>query len=454
MSPRTPSGPTSPQGAFDFQVDRPEAEPSPARKPDEPHVFRVTELVRAASRALEARFADVWVEGEISNLSTPRSGHLYFTLKDAEAQLQAVMFRTQAARLRFRLEDGLKVRARGRLSIYDAQGKFQLYVERLEPAGLGALQLAFEQLRRKLEAEGLFDAARKRPLPAWPRRVGLVTSPTGAAVRDVLRVAARRGRTSFLISPCKVQGADAPADIRRALELIAGQRDIDVIVLCRGGGSAEDLAAFNDEALARSLAACPIPTVSAVGHEVDFTITDFVADVRAPTPSAAAELIVPLHDEARFELDEIALRLRRLGQRRIADARQLLDAEIASTASSTSRRIALCRRELATLSERLASLHPRARLADMRTELAGIESRLNRQVRAALERRRTAFFGLAGKLDALSPLGVLERGYAIARRGDGHVLRSSNEVSEGDRLQVRLRRGELDCRVESIKTED
>src|SRR3954470_23646652 len=255
------------QGAFDFTAPH-RAEPEVEREPDrappippapaaqksdpkqEQRVFTVSDLVRGVARTVEARFGMVWVEGEISNFSAPRSGHLYFTLKDAEAQLPSVMFRSQAERLKFAPHDGLVVRARGRCSIFEAQGKFQLYVDALEPAGLGALQLAFEQLKKKLAAEGLFDPARKRPLPRWPRRIGIVTSPTGAAVRDILRIAERRGRARFLVSPCQVQGETAAFEIARALKRI--ERYVDVVIVARGGGSAEDLAAFNDEALARA----------------------------------------------------------------------------------------------------------------------------------------------------------------------------------------------------------
>jgi exodeoxyribonuclease VII large subunit len=418
-----------------------------------PKTYSVVELVRAASRTLEARYGTVWVEGEVSNLSQPRSGHLYFTLKDAEAQLPSVMFKTQAQRLAFRLEDGLKVRARGRLSIYEGQGKFQLYVDALEPTGVGAAQLAFEQLKRKLAAEGLFDPARKRPLPRWPRRIGLATSTTGAAVRDVLRIAERRGRVRFLVAGCQVQGDGAAATVRAALAALAAVPDVDVIIVARGGGSAEDLAAFNDEALARAIRACRVPVVSAVGHEVDFTIADFVADLRAPTPSAAAELVVPLFADAAARLDEAHARLLRGGRRALAEARQRLDQELARGAQAVRQIAAGRRRLLDGEARRLAALHPRARLHRDRAALAALRGRLDARLRELVNARRHAFAAQAGKLGALSPLAVLERGYSLTRTVEGHVVTGAEQVQRGDALTVELARGRLGCRVESVDPE-
>ena len=415
-----------------------------------PKTYAVSELVKLAARTLEARYGVVWVEGEVSNVSAPRSGHLYFTLKDAGAQLPSVMFRTEAARLKFRLSDGLKIRARGRLSIYEGQGKFQLYADALEPAGLGAAQLAFEQLKRKLAEEGLFEPARKRALPPWPKRIGLVTSPTGAAVRDVLRIAERRGRVRFLIAPCQVQGEAAPLEIIAALRLLERQPDIDVIIVGRGGGSAEDLAAFNDERLARAIAACRVPVVSAVGHEVDFTIADFVADHRAATPSAAAELVVPLHADATLRLDEAHARLLRAGKRAIGDARLRLDTAEERAAQSARQVIARRRRLIDEQGRRLAALHPRARVQRDRAALVALHSRLLGRLRLILDERRRAFGTAAGKLDALSPLAVLERGYSLARAADGSVVTQAAQVKPGEAVTVRLSRGELGCRVESV----
>jgi exodeoxyribonuclease VII large subunit len=459
---RSPKPPDRPeQGAFDFSR---RAEPPPSVREEamgrgsgsggEPRVFTVAELVRAAARTLESRFTEVWVEGEVSNLSAPRSGHLYFTLKDAEGQLPSVMFRTEAQRLAFPLKDGLKVRARGRPSIYEGQGKFQLYVDRLEPAGLGAVQLAFERLKQKLAAEGLFDARRKRPLPAWPRRIGIATSPSGAAVRDIARVAERRGRVRLLIAPCQVQGPSAPVEVIRALKALERQPDVDVIIVGRGGGSAEDLAAFNDEALARAIAACRVPVVSAVGHEIDFTIADFVADHRAPTPSAAAELVVPLFSHLSASLAECEQRLRRGGQRTLAEARLRLDGQLERAAAAVRQRTARSRRSLDDLSRRLAALHPAARLQRDRAQLSGLQARLHTRWQRELEGRRRSLQAAAGQLDALSPLRVLERGYSLTCTRAGHVVTAAEQVRPGEEVVVRLSRGELDCRVQSARGHD
>src|SRR5579871_6657044 len=410
--------------------------------PQQPRIYGVSDVVRLASRALEARFGDVVVEGEVCNLKAP--GHLYFTLKDADAQLPAVMFKTAAQRLKFRLADGLQVRARGRLAIYDAQGKFQMYVEQVEPAGLGALQLQFEQLKKKLAAEGLFDESRKRPLPFWPRRIGVATSASGAAVRDIVRVATRRAPVKLLVAPCLVQGEGAPLDIVRAIAALERQADVDVIIVGRGGGSTEDLWAFNSELVARAIARCRVPVISAVGHEVDFTIADFVADRRAATPSQAAELAVRVYADLAREADDLRRRLQRAGTRRIGDARLRLDGELARASLIVQRSMDLRRRSIGQAGERLQALHPRARLARDRAILVDLERRLRRplpdrvaragklvdQLRARLDaamqqagqRRRRAFEAACGKLDALSPLKVLERGYGLVRGADGKLI--------------------------------
>jgi exodeoxyribonuclease VII large subunit len=481
------------QGAFDFTAPPQRAEPEAEREPDrappippapavspsppgeknEPRVFTVSDLVRGVARTVEARFGMIWVEGEISNFSAPRSGHLYFTLKDAEAQLPSVMFRSQAERLKFAPHDGLVVRARGRCSIFEAQGKFQLYIDALEPAGLGALQLAFEQLKKKLAAEGLFAVARKRPLPAWPRRIGIVTSPTGAAVRDIIRIAERRGRMRFLVSPCQVQGETAPFEIIRALRRV--ERHVDLVIVARGGGSSEDLAAFNDEALARAIVSCRVPVVSAVGHEVDFTIADFVADVRAPTPSGAAELCVPNFGELLHRLSDTSARLTRAGARVVAEARLRVDSELGRGAQALRTQLARRRRALDAEQKRLAALHPRAqlsrdrallvalqrrlhthppmRLERARAELDRFDKRLDARLRDALEKRRREFGVAVGKLEAMSPLRVLQRGYSLTRKPDGTVVADAAEVEPGDRVNVRLSRGELDCVVQSVDRE-
>jgi len=463
---KPPKGP--PQGLFDFGAPARAATPddlgdgdegAPTQRAvtgagaaaEEPRVYSVGELVRAASRTLEARFPSVWVEGEITNLSRPRSGHVYFSLTETDATLPSVMFRSAAVRCKVELQEGMRVRARGRLSIFDAQGKFQLYVESVELAGVGALQQAFEELKAKLSAEGLFDQSRKRTLPAWPQRIGVVTSPTGAVIRDILRVAERRGKVRVLVSPCQVQGASAPAEIRAALAALQLVPDIDVIIIARGGGSAEDLAAFNDEALARAIRASRVPVVSAIGHEVDFTIADFVADLRAPTPSAAAELVVPLFSHLETRLDESRRRLQRAGMRIVADGRQALDEEILRGGRMLSQRIVRERRTLEDLRRRLAALHPRARLQADRARLETLRIRLITAAKARIADRRRAYAAAAGTLSALSPLRVLERGYAIARADDGRVLSATDGVEVGARIEVLLSRGALDCRVESMR---
>lgn len=462
--PPIPPAPTTPTVATPTQ-------PPEAPKREEPRVFTVSDLVRAVARTVEARFGLVWVEGEISNFSAPRSGHLYFTLKDGEAQLPAVMFRSQAERLKFAPHDGLVVRARGRCSIFEGQGKFQLYVDALEPAGLGALQLAFEQLKKKLAAEGLFDPKRKRPLPAWPRRIGIVTSPTGAAVRDILRIAERRGRMRFLVSPCQVQGDTAPFEIIRALRRV--ERHVDLVIVARGGGSAEDLAAFNDEALARAIASCKVPVVSAVGHEVDFTIADFVADLRAPTPSGAAEMVVPNFADLEHRLTETSKRLTRAGSRVLAEARLRVDNELNRATQALRQQLARRRRVLDEGGRRLAGLHPRARLGRdraalvelerkllahppvrlerARAELDRLDKRLGACMQSALDRRRRDLSVAVGKLDAMSPLAVLSRGYSLTRTGAGVVVTDAEQVAAGETVHVRLSRGELDCVVQSAR---
>lgn len=451
-------------------VAAPEPPPAPAPRA-EPRVLAVSELVRAARATLEARFADVRVEGEISGLRRSGNGHIYFCLKDAEAQLDCVMFSREAGRLRFRPEDGLQVRCRGRLTIFEGRGKFQMTVSALEPAGAGALALAFEQLKKKLAAEGLFEAARKRKLPFLPRRIGVVTSPQGAVIRDIVRVAHRRFPVRILLAPAPVQGEGAAAAIVTALRQIATVPDIDVVIVARGGGSLEDLWAFNEEPVARAIAACPIPVISAVGHETDFTIADFVADVRAPTPSAAAELAVPVAADLRAELQVICrrlsrgaeadLRTRRLGlerlRARLADPRRLLDQrrqaldDVVARASRALRgAVATRRTALRGVEARLFRAHPQRRIADQRAALATLERRLLAVATAGMTRRRRALEALAGKLEALSPLHVLERGYSLARGPDGHVITSAAAVAPGSALTVLVRDGELHTRVERV----
>jgi exodeoxyribonuclease VII large subunit len=440
--------------------------------PAAPRIFSVTELLRAARGTLESRFADVRVEGEVSGLKRSGPGHLYFCLKDEEAQLDCVLFSREAARLRFALEEGMAVRCRGRLTLYEARGRFQMTVVEIEPTGAGALALAFEQLKQRLGAEGLFDPARKRPLPFLPRRLGVVTSPQGAVIRDIVRVAQRRFPVSILLSPTPVQGEGAALAIAAALRRLEVIADVDVIILARGGGSLEDLWAFNEEPVARAIFACRVPVISAVGHETDFTIADFVADLRAPTPSAAAERAVPVREDL---LAELALLNRRGGRalaeslraarhelerargrlgdpRRLLDERrQRLDEPIERARRALGRRFADARAELRAAERRLYHFHPQRRILEQRGELAAMRHRLEASIRPALVVRRHAVEAARGKLDALSPMKVLERGFSLTQRADGHLIKSAAEVSEGDQVQVRLHDGAFAATVDGAK---
>jgi exodeoxyribonuclease VII large subunit len=439
--------------------------------PPPPRALSVTELVQRASRRLEATFGDVWVEGEVSNLKTPASGHCYFTLKDARAQLPVVMFRMAVSRLEFRVEDGQKLRCRGRVSIYDRQGRFQLTAVTAEPAGVGAHQLAFEQLKQKLEAQGLFDPRHKKPLPALPTTIALVTSRTGAALRDIVRVLHARFPVRVVLSPTPVQGSDAPAEIVRALRRADGL-GADLIILGRGGGSLEDLRAFNHEGVARAIFSACTPVISAVGHEVDVTIADLVADRRAPTPSAAAEMAVPEARELADRLQVFRLRLgrsmshllrrrelalerldRRLGspRARVDRERLSLDEAAGELSASLARVLAGQRERLAELRTRLASQEPRARLTRDRAALSQLERELLVQLTNGLARRRATLDQLLGRLGALSPLGVLDRGYGLVLDVNQNVIRDISTVAEGQRVTVRLAGGELSCVVEEVR---
>jgi exodeoxyribonuclease VII large subunit len=438
----------------------------PASKP-----YTVSGLTARLKALIELQIGSVAVEGEISNCRPASSGHLYFTLKDDVAQLRAVMFRTTARLLKFAPEDGQHVVARGRLSVYSAKGEYQIVCDALEPHGLGALQLAFEQLKRRLEAEGLFDAGRKRPLPILPRRIGVVTSLDGAAVRDILRVLTARYPTArVVIRPARVQGEDAPADLVRALSAIARVPELDVVIIGRGGGSAEDLWAFNDERLARAIAACPVPVISAVGHEVDFTIADFVADLRAATPSNAAELVVDRADHFRTRIDRAHDRLRMtiraavdarrqrvdrcaLGLRHFPTAIVLRDRDCDEWQLRLDHamrdRLGRARERISLADRRLARRDVRRVAAEWRARLVGADSRLRHRVttvRAAADARvREA----VARLHALSPLAVLGRGYAVCwNEPRTSIIRSARAVAPGDRVHVTLAEGELACRVD------
>lgn len=387
----------------------------------------VSELTKQIKWALGGpAFQNVAVEGEVSNFVHHSSGHMYFSLKDAQSRIKAVMFRSRNQRLSFRPQNGDVLIAVGSISVYEPNGEYQLYVDELFPGGVGLLHQAFEQLKARLEAEGLFDPARKRPLPLLPRRVGVITSPTGAAVRDIVQVLTRRcPSVSILLFPALVQGDGAPESLISALQQ-AQDTDCEVLILGRGGGSFEELNAFNDEGLARAIARSAIPVVSAVGHETDFTIADFVADLRAPTPSAAAELVVPLQEELKSALTAF--------EQRIAGALQ--------------RRIRAERRYLKQLSQNQVLLRPDYRLNQLRQRVDELWSGLDRQSRHQLALRRGELGSLAGRLEALSPLKTLGRGYAICRTLEGEVVRSTLQVDEGEVVDVTLREGNLLCRVE------
>jgi exodeoxyribonuclease VII large subunit len=452
-----------------------EEAPNP-RGPSGPVVPRVpltvTELTADIRAVLESGFTDVWVEGELSNCRLWNTGHLYFTLKDAGAQLRAVMFRSDVRRLRFKCEDGQHVVARGRLSVYDQKGEYQVICESLEPRGLGALQLAYEQLKRKLEAAGLFDPGRKRPLPVLPRKIGVVTSMDGAAIRDILSVLGKRyPQAHVVIRPARVQGEGAAEDVARGIQQIARVEGVDVVIVGRGGGSIEDLWAFNEEVVARAMANCPVPVISAVGHETDVTIADFVADLRAPTPSAAAESVVARRDEFVARIDRqherlsaglnrrvllLTSRLRMLDSSRglagVPAALALRARHVGEMNEQLRRRIAerlhSVARQLASAERGLERHDPRRRLAESRTRLTTYDGRLAAAVTRRQTREAARFGALAGRLDTLSPLAVLGRGYAVCWNADRTaIIRSADAVQPGDAVRVTLARGELECEV-------
>jgi exodeoxyribonuclease VII large subunit len=446
-------------------------------EPPAPEPWTVSSLTAAIRGTLEQTFSAVLVEGEISNCRQWSSGHLYFTLKDDFAQLRAVMFRTTVRTLRFKPEDGMHVLVRGRLGVYDAKGEYQIVCDALEPHGLGARQAAFEALKRKLQSEGLFDSGRKRPLPVLPRRIGIVTSLDGAAVRDIVRVLVTRYPCArILVRAARVQGEGASDDLIRALRAIVRAPDVDVVIIGRGGGSAEDLWAFNDEALARAIAASPVPVVSAVGHEVDFTIADFVADVRAATPSNAAEIVVDRADNFMARIDRATRRLRSalsLGNARRAQRVERLHTRLRRWPTvlvmrdrdvhQMGRRLERAIRTRTSVDvQRLDRLRRRLESRDLARVTAALKTRLSaaeaRLTAAIVDRRHAATARVAtlgARLDALSPLAVLGRGYAVCwNEGRNGIIRSADAVAPGDTVHVTLAEGELACRVESTRAAD
>ncbi|WP_433886272.1 exodeoxyribonuclease VII large subunit [Pseudomonas vranovensis] len=432
-------------------------------------VLTVSQLNGRARVLLEDVFRNVWVEGEISNLARPASGHVYFTLKDSGAQVRCALFRQNAARVRQALRDGLAVKVRGKVSLFEGRGDYQLILDTVEPAGDGALRLAFEALKEKLGAEGLFSAENKRALPAHPQRIGIVSSPTGAVIRDIISVFRRRApQVELTLIPTAVQGREAINQIVRALQL-ADSRGFDALILARGGGSLEDLWCFNEEAVARAIAACQTPIVSAVGHETDVSISDFVADVRAPTPSAAAELLAPdssdlqrridslkrrlllriqsrlMHD--RLRLDSLTRRLRHPGERLRQQAQRLDDLDM-RLRRAFEQRLNQRRERLARLDTRLAAQHPGRTLALLKQRLDSLAERLPRAMRETLKDRRQRLQAQVQTLHVVSPLATLGRGYSILLDERGQAIRNAAQTHNGQRLTARLGEGELLVRVE------
>jgi exodeoxyribonuclease VII large subunit len=438
------------------------------------YILTVSELTQEIKDVLELKFSDIWIEGEISNLRTPPSGHVYFTLKDDFSQIRAVLFKNQVRTLRFLLEDGLHIISRGRVSVYEKRGEYQLILEEVEPKGIGALQLAFLQLKDRLEREGLFDVAHKKPMPLIPQTIGIVTSPTGAVIRDMLHIIHRRfENVHILLYPVRVQGEGASAEISNAIEYLNKRRNVDVIIVGRGGGSLEDLWPFNEEIVARAIYDSKIPIISAVGHETDYTVSDFVADLRAPTPSAAAELVVrdkremkntlqyfeqrlesqilQIFKEDRTNLSHLRMRL--IDPRRKVEEYLLRVDDLLNRFRILISWILKRKREKAShLTERLRLQTPMERVKHLRSILGDKKRRLGQSFKHSIEINRQKVGGILGKLASLSPLSILQRGYSITRKLPAlQILRDAAHVKEGDKVEVRLHKGTLLCGVEKTK---
>jgi len=444
-------------------------------RPPERRVWKVRDLVAAVRSHIEREYSDAWVEGEISNFRAPDSGHLYFTLKDGNAQMRVVMFRSSARLLRFRPADGLQVIVRGRVTVYEDRGELQISAEYIEPKGAGSLQLAFEQLKSKLEAEGLFAVERKKAIPPLPSRIGIVTSTQAAALRDILNVLQRRHHSvNVLIYPVQVQGEAAAGEVAAGVRYFSQHDNVDVIIVARGGGSAEDLAAFNNEALARTVAASEIPLISAVGHETDFTIVDFVADLRAPTPSAAAELVIRSRQEVEDHAAALQQRLARGMRYRLLMGRQALT-ELAQHGAfgrmmelirqrqqkldDLTHRMELAERQLLEqllrrwerISAAVRHYDLRLVLSGMRKELENSTSALTSVMRNVLLQHKVRSERLQMVLESLSPLAILERGYALVFDSEGKLLKDASRVHEGDQISARLAHGEIHASVTEQK---
>jgi exodeoxyribonuclease VII large subunit len=440
-------------------------------------ILTVSEVSERIKIVLEDTFFDIWVEGEISNLRTPVSGHSYLTLKDEHSQIRAVLFKMQRRYLRFDPKDGMLVIARGRISLYEPRGEYQLVIDYMEPKGIGALQIAFEQLKARLAQAGLFDITRKRPLPMLPYGVGIVTSPTGAVIRDMLQILRRRfANLHVCVFPVRVQGDGAAEEITQGIEALNRYPGIDVIIVARGGGSLEDLWAFNEETVARAIYASKVPVISAVGHEIDYTIADFVADVRAPTPSAAAELVIRNKSELHAELKVVAQRLGHAIQHRLETLRarleacqrrrvlkdpwaplqttgQRLDELNARLARAIRARLRFSRETLERDEAAITHLCPLMLVGLLRERLIALEQRLIAAQEGQVRHEREALERLSATLQALSPLAVLARGYSICRHQvDGRLIREAQAVAPGMHVDITLWQGSLQCTVETVMT--
>lgn len=404
--------------------------PLPTLAPQSPKIYTVREITRALRSLIEPYFSSVWVEGEISGFKHHHSGHIYFNLKEDGAVLKAAFFSRYNRQVKFELKDGLQVLCYGRISIYEPYGDYQLYVEKIEPKGLGALQLAFLQLKEKLQKEGLFDTRRKRPIPRFPKTVGVVTSPTGAAIRDILHVVNRRFRgTSILLNPVRVQGEGAAQEIARAIEEMNGFEDIDVLIVGRGGGSPEDLWAFNEEVVVRAVACSRIPVISAVGHEIDWTLCDLAADLRAPTPSAAAELVVQNREDLEIRLRDFCTRLRNAAESLLEKSREAFR----------------------VLQESYAFRQPLNVVNQYTQRLDELLRQLQNYLKNLIREKDQIFRGWVGRLEALSPLAILGRGYSITFDSAGELVKEAGKVRVGELLHTRLHRGLIYSRVEQVE---
>ena len=451
-------------------------------RPPERRVWTVRALVTAVRSHIEREYSDCWVEGEISNLRIPDSGHLYFTLKEEGAQIRVVMFRSSAKLLRFRTENGLHVTVRGRITVYEDRGELQISAEFMEPKGAGALQLAFEQLKARLQAEGLFEASRKKPLPPLPQRIGIITSPQGAAVRDILNILARRHHSAnILIYPAQVQGDSAPGEVMAGLRYF--QQDsrrgsaVEVIIIARGGGSAEDLSCFNHEGLARAVADSKIPVISAIGHETDFTIVDFVADLRAPTPSAAAELVIRSRQEIEAQAEDLSRRLERALRYRLLMARQdladraqhgafarmmdgihrrqqKLDEQRFRLEKAERQLLERCHRRCETVAAAVRHYDARRRMAGVRQQLEAQVANLAAVMHTRLLESRGALDRQTASLEALSPVSILNRGYALVFDAKGRLVKDAAQLGTGEELSARLARGRVRARVTATESSE